>query len=175
MPRAAPPTRRLPRRTAGRTPGEGESSGTWPFTSSRDSLSLFWSWWLSSVPMGRRASGFALKPRPSGSPTVHGAQNERILRSPRTRAAPACPAMHRHVNHCCGLLWVLVVVVVVVVLWCCGGCRGCCCCGCGGCGGCGTDNSEHAVSVQGRAYVQLIGWQNAWEQAPGVPATPSPP
>ena len=23
--------------------------------------------------------------------------------------------------------------------------------------------------------MQLIGWQNTWEQAPGVPATPSPP
>ena len=27
----------------------------------------------------------------------------------------------------------------------------------------------NGVSVQGRAYVQLIGWQNTWEQAPGVP------
>ena len=34
---------------------------------------------------------------------------------------------------------------------------------------------KHAASVQGRAYVHLIGWQNKWEQAPGVPATPSPP
>ena len=40
---------------------------------------------------------------------------------------------------------------------------------------CGTRHQEHAVSVQGRAYMQLIGWQNTWEQAPGVPATPSPP
>ena len=39
----------------------------------------------------------------------------------------------------------------------------------------GSDDSKHAVSVQGHAYVQLIGWQNTWEQAPGVPATPSPP
>ena len=31
------------------------------------------------------------------------------------------------------------------------------------------------VSVQARSYMQLIGWQNTWEQAPGVPATPSPP
>ena len=23
--------------------------------------------------------------------------------------------------------------------------------------------------------MHLIGWQNTWEQAPGVPATPSPP
>ena len=36
-------------------------------------------------------------------------------------------------------------------------------------GTCGSDDSEHAVSVQGRAYVQQIGWQNIWEQAPGVP------
>ena len=42
-------------------------------------------------------------------------------------------------------------------------------------GGGGSDDSEHAVSVQGRAYVHLTGWQNTWEQAPGVPATPSPP
>ena len=35
----------------------------------------------------------------------------------------------------------------------------------------GTDQSEHGVSVQARVYVQLIGWQNTWEQAPGVPAT----
>ena len=39
----------------------------------------------------------------------------------------------------------------------------------------GTNHSEHGVSVQARAVVQLIGWQNMWEQAPGVPATPSPP
>ena len=39
----------------------------------------------------------------------------------------------------------------------------------------GSDDSEHGVSVQARADVQLIGWQNTWEQAPGVPATPSPP
>ena len=32
--------RRLPRRTAGRTPGEEGASGTWPCTSSRYSLSL---------------------------------------------------------------------------------------------------------------------------------------
>ena len=50
--------------------------------------------------------------------------------------------------------WWLVVVLVVVVV---------------------RMIEEHAVSVQGRAYVQLIGWQNTWEQAPGVPATPSPP
>ena len=29
------------------------------------------------------------------------------------------------------------------------------------------------MSVQGRAYMQLIGWQNTWEQAPGVPAIPA--
>ena len=45
----------------------------------------------------------------------------------------------------------------------------------GGGGGGGSDDSEHAVSVQGHAYVQLIGEKNTWEQAPGVPATPSPP
>ena len=39
----------------------------------------------------------------------------------------------------------------------------------------GSDDSGNGVSVQARSYVQLIGWQNAWEQAPGVPATPSPP
>ena len=33
----------------------------------------------------------------------------------------------------------------------------------------------NGVSVQARSYVQLIGWQNTWEQAPGVPTTPSPP
>ena len=38
-------------------------------------------------------------------------------------------------------------------------------------GVCGSDDSEHAVSVQGHAYMQQIGWQNTWEQAPGVPAT----
>ena len=27
----------------------------------------------------------------------------------------------------------------------------------------------NGVSVQARSYVQLIGWQNTWEQAPGVP------
>ena len=26
-----------------------------------------------------------------------------------------------------------------------------------------------------RTSMHLIGWQNTWEQAPGVPATPSPP
>ena len=43
------------------------------------------------------------------------------------------------------------------------------------CGVCGTNHSQHGVSVQARADMELIGWQNAWEQAPGVPATPSPP
>ena len=33
----------------------------------------------------------------------------------------------------------------------------------------------NGVSVQARSYMQLIGWQNTWKQAPGVPATPSPP
>ena len=33
----------------------------------------------------------------------------------------------------------------------------------------------NGVSVQAHSYVQLIRWQNTWEQAPGVPATPSPP
>ena len=46
----------------------------------------------------------------------------------------------------------------------------------GGVGGVGgSDDSQHGVSVQARADVQLIGWQNTWEQAPGVPATLSPP
>ena len=42
-------------------------------------------------------------------------------------------------------------------------------------GMCGSDDSGHGVSGQARADVQLVGWQNTWEQAPGVPATPSPP
>ena len=29
----------------------------------------------------------------------------------------------------------------------------------------------NGVSVQARSYMQLVGWQNTWEQAPGVPAT----
>ena len=33
----------------------------------------------------------------------------------------------------------------------------------------------NGVSVQARSYMQLIGWQNTWEQAPGVHATPTPP
>ena len=36
-------------------------------------------------------------------------------------------------------------------------------------GVCGSDDSKHAVSVQGHAYVQLIGWQNTW-----LPASPPP-
>ena len=31
------------------------------------------------------------------------------------------------------------------------------------------------VSVHATQRMHLIGWQNTWEQAPGVPATPSPP
>ena len=41
-------------------------------------------------------------------------------------------------------------------------------------GGGGTEDSGHGVSGQARADVQLIGWQNTWEQAPGVPANPFP-
>ena len=33
----------------------------------------------------------------------------------------------------------------------------------------------NGVSVQARSKMHLTGWQNTWEQAPGVPATPSPP
>ena len=40
---------------------------------------------------------------------------------------------------------------------------------------CGARDLENGVSVQARFCMQLIGWQNTWEQAPGVPATPSPP
>ena len=35
-------------------------------------------------------------------------------------------------------------------------------------------NDTASLSWHVRA-MHLIGWQNAWEQAPGVPATPSPP
>ena len=45
----------------------------------------------------------------------------------------------------------------------------------GGGGVCGARDLENGMSVQARFYMHLIGWQNAWEQAPGVPATPSPP
>ena len=34
--------------------------------------------------------------------------------------------------------------------------------------------NRDGVSVQARSYMQLIGWQNTWEQAPGAPATPEP-
>ena len=51
------------------------------------------------------------------------------------------------------VLFVVVVVVVVVVLTVC----------------------YTRESVLPRALMHLIGWQNTWEQAPGVPATPSPP
>ena len=74
---------------------------------------------------------------------------------------------------------VVCVVVCGGVWWCvvvCGGVWGVvvCLCLCGG-GVCGTEDSGHGVSGQARADVQLIGWQNTWEQAPGVPATPSRP
>ena len=39
----------------------------------------------------------------------------------------------------------------------------------------GSDDSKHGVSVQARACDASNWWQNTWEQAPGVPATPSPP
>ena len=35
-------------------------------------------------------------------------------------------------------------------------------------------NDTASLSWHVRA-MHLIGWQNTWEQAPGVPATPSPP
>ena len=28
--------------------------------------------------------------------------------------------------------------------------------------------------IHSRRWMHLIGWQNTWEQAPGVPTTPSP-
>ena len=74
----------------------------------------------------------------------------------------------------CAVRGMLFFVCVHVVLCRCVGCvwlRGVVCVG----GACGSSDSKHAVSVQGHAYVQLIGWQNTWEQAPDVPATPSPP
>ena len=47
--------------------------------------------------------------------------------------------------------------------------------GAGGAGVCGSDDSKHGVSVQARADDAPKWWHNTWEQAPGVPATPSPP
>ena len=35
--------------------------------------------------------------------------------------------------------------------------------------------SEHVSVDMNALRMHLIGWQNTWEQAPGVPATPSPP
>ena len=35
--------------------------------------------------------------------------------------------------------------------------------------------SEHVSVDMNAQRMHLIGWQNTWEQAPGVPATPSPP
>ena len=73
----------------------------------------------------------------------------------------------------CGV-WCVWCVCCVCVLCVCGVCGVCVVCGvCGVM--CGTEDSGNGVSVQARVYVQLIGWQNTWEQAPGVPATPSPP
>ena len=71
---------------------EVESSGTWPCTSSRDSLLLPWSWWLSSVSVGRRASGVAPKPGSSGSPSVRGARTS-------TSCALAAHERHQRVRH----------------------------------------------------------------------------
>ena len=107
---------------------------------------------------------------------------------PQPRAEPSLPLPPRGASGTMGAIstrairWVLKhhghtnkeTRVWVKRLWCVW--RGVVWCGVG-CGVwclCGSDDSEHAVSVQGHAYVQLIGWQNTWEQAPGVPATPSP-
>ena len=44
------------------------------------------------------------------------------------------------------------------------------------CGGCGTGDIVACVCFSIPMHeMHLIGWQNTWEQAPGVPATPSPP
>ena len=73
------------------------------------------------------------------------------------------------------VVWVCGVWCVVCGVWCVVVCGMVCGVVCGGVWCCvvvcGSDDSEHAVSVQGHAYVQLIGWQNTWE----LPATPSPP
>ena len=42
------------------------------------------------------------------------------------------------------------------------------------CGVCGARDLENDVSVQARFYMHLIGWQNAWERAPGRPRHPFP-
>ena len=44
--------------------------------------------------------------------------------------------------------------------------------GLGGRGGTGDCTACQSRRVRG---MHLIGWQNTWERAPGVPATPSPP
>ena len=45
----------------------------------------------------------------------------------------------------------------------------------GGGGGGGRTLCNDAMFLHDAARMHLIGWQNTWEQAPGVPATPSPP
>ena len=68
---------------------------------------------------------------------------------------------------------VMVVVVVVVRTWCC--CVVVCCCGCGRWSGSHEWLNDKASLSWRVRTMHLSGWQNTWEQAPGVPATPSPP
>ena len=89
----------------------------------------------------------------------------------------------------CAVCGVLCVVRGVCVVWC-GVCCACCVvlCGVVWCVCCGVRwwwwcvvvvvvvrmiNDTASLSWRLRA-MHLIGWQNTWEQAPGVPATPSP-
>ena len=76
---------------------------------------------------------------------------------------------------CCGVLWC--VVVCYGVLWCVGGVLVVCWWCVGGVGGgAGGDLCVTRGSLSCHAHsCTSFGWQNAWEQAPGVPATPSPP
>ena len=63
---------------------------------------------------------------------------------------------------CC--VCVCVCVCVVVVLW------------CVWCVWCVVQMIQSTACLSRRVpTMHLIGWQNTWEQAPGVPATPSPP
>ena len=152
------------------------------------------SWWLSSGSVERRANGVAPKPGPSGSPSARGAKmSERILRSSRTLAAPAC-SPSKLVSQKGNATWlslvvvvvvvVIVVIVVVVVVFvfvvvCVLLCVVvvCCCCSCScSCSCClGHDLMcvyDHSTPVTA-TVTETNWWQVSWESR--LPATSPPP
>ena len=126
------------------------------------SLPPHWPWWLSSGSVERRSAarcGASQQPGPQRSTAARVATTSAVVAAsdaeqlPRAARWPSSQKVTRHqkMKVTQGATWLVVLVVVVQMI--------------------------HSTACLSRRVpaMHLIGWQNTWEQAPGVPATPSPP